>query len=96
MMIGYGSPFFIMMAMHDIGKMRRATLLCYTPFAVISVVLAVADAMSVISTGAPFLSDMASLAIIGILSIIEALVVLPLPTWSTTSTATSSPTQHRA
>ena len=43
MMIGNVSPSFIMMAMHDIGKMRRATLLCYTPFAVISVVLAVAE-----------------------------------------------------
>jgi len=78
MMIGYGSPFFIMLAIHGIHKMWKCVAVCYTPFVVISLAISLGNATMLVSTDAPLMSGMMEVASIGILSLIEAVLVLPL------------------
>ena len=78
MSIGYGSPWFIMLSIHGIAKVWKCMAVCYTPFVVFSFLISVGNAAAVVSTGAPFLSGGLEVGSIGLLSFIEAFVVLPL------------------
>merc|ERR1712007_102408 len=58
--------------------MWKCVLVCYTPFAVLSVAICLANAYAVVNKEKPLVSDHVEIAFIGLLSSLEALVVLPL------------------